>query len=176
MRMNQMAALLLIVGGLMGCTPGAAGAARPVVISEPTAGMTVRATIATGFKTKAAAMTAGDISYFQVELVDTSTWQTVADGTPTSSTVAIQNVPDGTYVMTVTAFSQDGKPISQGGAVQSVNEVTVEAPSVSYSDGSQSLQVDLDLLNGTGEDLEATITVHDGQPYQGSPDVTGQTM
>lgn len=151
---------LLTAGFLVACT------AAPVTGA---AGATVAVKMRQVFRTMAAAKTAADVDHLHLRLMQaySGVIQSEGDWVGTSDAQFTQ-VPDGTYELAADAVDRQGNSLVIGGEQYSGNQVTVQAPFVTYSDGSDALLVQLAMLGATGEDLAAAVDLQDGPAWSGS--------
>ncbi|MBC7544047.1 MAG: hypothetical protein H7338_15085 [Candidatus Sericytochromatia bacterium] len=157
-------------------TPGLPTGSLRGADGDPAAGaasIRVSLTVPTDFAAKALSpRTAANINHITVKLLN---WNgSIVTGTvagtnhPTANntvmTMHYSNVPAGMYKISAEAFSSPGTDtvsITQGGAQNSSNVVTVSGSGASYS-VSGALNVILPLLPGIGDRLDTTVNVASG--------------
>lgn len=153
---------LLLLCLLSGCHAG------------PLSQAAVKVRIGTGFHTLASAKTLADVDHFTLSLyrepgpVLVTVHRTAGTG---EAAFWLDNVPDGTFSLTVEAFesADDSVSITQGGAQASANTVTVLGPLATYSDAGSALAVSLLLQDATSAAVLLDLTTIPGTPWAGEP-------
>jgi hypothetical protein len=170
MKTQSLVLVTLLTVGMLGCQPGGVPASVNGQTSSATtavgigrgATVVVSLVLPDGFTVKAPAAKVTDVRHYVARLVDSATSTPVGaalDLYP-QTTGTFTGVPDGAYYVTIDAQDAANASITEGGApARSTNSVTVaqSGTDVRYSDSATTLNVALQLRNGTGGDAVISL-------------------